>query len=164
MRGWGTGIRNRIRIAALLVLVSLAPGCGRYSAFTLPPLSGGNPHLAFTFEERPAPVLSRGPARDVLNPSVVGRWHVYYSAWDGRTWRTLHAFTPDLRQWQNFGVVLSPDPQTWEGSYIAANGSALELNGILWYWYVAGPRDRPRLGLAGTGASSPVPSSIPAPT
>ncbi len=163
MRVRESGMRRRIPVPALLVLVSLAPGCGRYSDFTLPPLSGGNPHLAYTFEERPGPVLSRGTARDVLNPSVVGRWHVYYSAWDGRTWRTLHAFTPDLRQWRDFGVVLSPDPQTWEGSYIAANGSALEWDGALWYWYVAGPRDRPRLGLARDWRKLPGPVLDPGP-
>ena len=44
--------------------------------------------------------------------------------------------------------MLSPDPATWEGSYIAANGSALIVDGQFWYWYVAGPKDRLRIGLA----------------
>jgi hypothetical protein len=164
MRRRGPGGRDRrIRFPGLLALVALGTGCGSYSEFTLPGLAGGNPNVAFRFEEQPAPVLSAGRARDVLNPSVVGRWHVYYSAWDGRTWRTVHAFTPDLRQWRDLGVVLEPDPQSWEGSYIAANGSALEVGGAVWYWYVAGPRDRPRLGLARDWHKLPGPVLDPGP-
>ena len=34
--------------------------------------------------------------------------------------------------------ILSPDPQTWEGDYIAANGSALYDEGRYLYWYQAG--------------------------
>ncbi len=45
-------------------------------------------------------------------------------------------------------MILSPDPRTWEGSYIAANGSALFHENQFWYWYQAGPRERPRIGLA----------------
>jgi predicted GH43/DUF377 family glycosyl hydrolase len=47
--------------------------------------------------------------------------------------------------------VLSPDPATWEGNYIAANGSALFEEGRFCYWYQAGPKDTPRLGLAVSG-------------
>jgi len=43
---------------------------------------------------------------------------------------------------------LSPQPGAWEGSYIAANGAALLDSGRFFYWYVAGPRDRPEIGLA----------------
>ena len=45
-------------------------------------------------------------------------------------------------------MILTPDPQTWEGSYIAANGSALSYQNQFWYWYQAGPRGKPRIGLA----------------
>ena len=45
-------------------------------------------------------------------------------------------------------MVLSPDPATWEGGYIAANGSALFVEGQFWYWYRPGPKELPRLGLA----------------
>jgi len=45
-------------------------------------------------------------------------------------------------------VILSPDARTWEGSYIAANGSALWYENQFWYWYQAGSRERPRIGLA----------------
>jgi len=58
------------------------------------------------------------------------------------------AASGDGTHWQKQGVILSPDPQTWEGSYIAANGSALWYENQFWYWYQAGPRERPRIGLA----------------
>src|SRR6185436_15300682 len=66
---------------------------------------------------------------------------------DGRTWHTGHAIRRDS-VWEKKDIILSPDPRTWEGSYIAANGSALFLGGGFWYWYVAGPRERPSIGLA----------------
>ncbi len=51
--------------------------------------------------------------------------------------------------------MLSPDPQTWEGGYIAANGSALSAGTEFLYWYHAGPRETPRIGLArSTGGTS----------
>jgi len=131
------------------IIVLSGSGCGRYADFTLPRVSGGDPNMTFTFEQRPEPILTREPgweSHDVLNPSVVGR-DMFYSAFDGRTWRTLHARSDDGIHWLKLGVILSPDPQTWEGSYIAANGSALD-EGTTWYWYVAGPRERPRVGLA----------------
>ena len=42
--------------------------------------------------------------------------------------------------------MLAPDPASWEGGYIAANGTALDLNGFFHYWYQAG--EPPRIGLA----------------
>ncbi|MCX6633444.1 MAG: hypothetical protein NTW28_38095, partial [Candidatus Solibacter sp.] len=68
-----------------------------------------------------------------------------YSVFDGHTWHTAEAVGDEKR-----GIILSPDPKTWEGDYIAANGSAVFVqNGLrIWYWYVAGPRDKPRIGLA----------------
>jgi predicted GH43/DUF377 family glycosyl hydrolase len=50
--------------------------------------------------------------------------------------------------WVRRGRVLSPDTSTWEGSYIAANGSALTESGVVLYWYHSGPRERPRIGFA----------------
>lgn len=131
----------------LVSLAVLLAGCGRYGDFTLPALPGGNTHVAFQFDEHAGPVLDRGAAGDVLNPSVVGR-DMYYSEWDGRTWHTSHARSEDGAAWTRLGRLLSPDPRTWEGSYIAANGSALAVGGETWYWYVAGRRDRPEIGLA----------------
>jgi sucrose-6-phosphate hydrolase SacC (GH32 family) len=74
---------------------------------------------------------------------VYGRTNLY-SVFDGRTWHTALATTEDGIRWIPRGIVLSPDPNTWEGSYIAANGSLL---GDL-YWYEAGPKERKHIGLA----------------
>jgi predicted GH43/DUF377 family glycosyl hydrolase len=48
--------------------------------------------------------------------------------------------------WTKSGRVLSPDPRTWEGGYIAANGALLRWRGEFAYWYQAG--SPPRIGLA----------------
>jgi predicted GH43/DUF377 family glycosyl hydrolase len=108
-------------------------------------------------EARANPVIARGDgweSGDVLNPSVVrvtnGLINLY-SGFDGRTWHTGLASSEDGHAWTRKGKVLSPDAQTWEANYIAANGSAAMYNGRLWYWYVAGPKERPRLGLARSG-------------
>jgi hypothetical protein len=128
-------------VAAFLSL--FLAGCGRYAEFTLPPVAGGDPALTFRFVAQPDPVLARGQFEDALNPSVSGNLN-YYSVFDGRTWHTAAATSDDGIHWSPRGIVLSPDPKTWEGSYIAANGSLL---GNL-YWYEAGPKDALRIGLA----------------
>ena len=135
-----------------LVLLS---SCGRYADFTLPPVAGGDPHMTFTFDALPQPVLSPNggwEAGDVLNPSVVraaGSLVNYYSGFDGHTWHTGRATSSDGIHWQRQGLFLSPAAGTWEGSYIAANGSALSYQGRVWYWYVAGPKSNPRIGFEG---------------
>ena len=137
-----------MRRRSFLCLAALAPaGCGRYGDFTLPRVAGGDPAMTFAFDERPEPVLARGDARDALNPSVVDGRSMYYSVNDGRAWRTALATSQDGVAWRKRGEILAPDPHTWEGSYIAANGSALLHAGAVWYWYVAGPMERPRIGL-----------------
>jgi predicted GH43/DUF377 family glycosyl hydrolase len=135
---------TRLLLAAAALWMA---GCGRYSDFSLPPLAGGDSRATFHWEPSPEPVLRRDEAKDVLNPSVAGGF-MLYSTWDGRTWRTALAISQDGIRWQKQGSVLEPDPQTWEGSYIAANGSALRVGSQFWYWYVSGPREGPRLGLA----------------
>ena len=102
----------------------------------------------------PEPVIRRGdssdvlnPSSDVLNPSVVrfqGAYWNLYSEFDGRTWHTAAAISPDGIAWMKLGRVLSP--QGWEGSYIAANGSALVVGDEMFYWYEAG--DPFRIALA----------------
>ena len=126
--------------------------------------------MTFAFEQRPEPILSPEPgweSHDVLNPSVIpDPWTPapasqaptpgfpprpllnIYSGYDGHTWHTGLASSGDGLHWRKRGKILSPDPQTWEGSYIAANGSALFHAKQIWYWYAAGPEDSPRLGLA----------------
>jgi predicted GH43/DUF377 family glycosyl hydrolase len=131
-------------------------GCGRYADFTLPAAAGGDGGAGFELAARPEPVLGRGAgfdSHDVLNPSVVRHENLLnlYSAFDGRTWSTGAAVSEDGATWRKLGLVLAPDAATWEGSYIAANGSALFFGGRYWYWYQAGPKGAPRLGLALSG-------------
>lgn len=141
-----------MRILLVCWLGGLA-GCG-YSDFELPKLAGGT-GPAYRFEAAPEPVLSRGApgdwdSRDALNPSVVlhgGLYYNLYSGFDGKTWRTGLATSPDGVRWAKAGPVLTPDA-AWEGAYIAANGSALMHEGRFWYWYQSGPKETPRIGLA----------------
>jgi predicted GH43/DUF377 family glycosyl hydrolase len=89
---------------------------------------------------------------DALNPSVIngpdGQLLNFYSGFDGRTWHTGLATSSDGVSWTKRGKVLSPDPRTWEANYIAANGSALLVNGEYFYWYQAGAMGHTRIGLA----------------
>jgi len=133
-------------------LVALA-GCGRYRDFTLPVQTGG-PAVNWKWQARPNPVLKRGApgewdAVDVLNPSVIRQGDAYYnffSGYDGKAWHTGLAVSGDGVTWHKEARILSPDPGTWEGSAIAANGSAItDESGIL-YYYQAG--DPPQIGLA----------------
>jgi predicted GH43/DUF377 family glycosyl hydrolase len=133
---------------AIAALALLFAGCGKYAEFSLPPLTGGGPDLNIEWEEGAGPVLPRDTTPDVLNPSVLPTGDMFYSEWDGRTWHTAQARSVDGLRWVKLSRVLSPEPHTWEGSYIAANGSALLHGTETWYWYVAGPRERARIGLA----------------
>jgi len=144
-----------IRVYPWLLFSLFLSGCGRYAEFTLPPAPGGDLTLTFAFDALPNPVLTRGEtwdAGDVLNPSVFhesGGLVNYYSGFDGHTWHTGRAISSDGIHWQKQGKLLSPSPNTWEGAYIAANGSAVSDLGRIWYWYVAGPKSRPQIGLDG---------------
>jgi len=146
---------SSVSIRVHLWLILSLSGCSRYADFTLPPAPGGDPHLIFAFDALPDPVLARGvgwDSGDVLNPSVFrepGGLVNYYSGFDGRTWRTGRATSSDGIHWRKEGKLLSPDPSTWEGSYIAANGAALAWQGQVRYWYVAGPKAHPKIGLHG---------------
>jgi len=138
-----------MRRAHFLALLSgaLLTGCGRYADFTLPAPETSGPRALFTWEARTEPVIARGDSSDVLNPSVVrfqGAYWNFYSEFDGRTWHTAAATSSDGFAWMKLGRVLSP--QGWEGSYIAANGSALVAREEILYWYEAG--DPFRIALA----------------
>ncbi|HJT87763.1 MAG TPA: hypothetical protein VJ732_07895 [Bryobacteraceae bacterium] len=142
-------MKRWLLLAAPLLLLA---GCGRYADFTLPRLPGGPP-ASYRWEALRDPVLTRGAgweSHDVLNPSVVraGSYYNFYSGFDGQTWRTGVASSADGLEWRKLGMVLEPDARTWEGSYLAANGSALYDGGEFRYWYQAGPRESPRIGLA----------------
>ena len=141
---------RRKSCASILFLFVGSAGCGRYSDFAPPPPDAGGPRAPFTWEAAPAPVLGRGPeawdAVDVLNPSVIrfrGGYLNLYSGFDGKTWRTGAATSPDGVAWTKTTQVLSPEG--WEGSW-ATNGSALVDGSEILYWYAAG--DPPRIALA----------------
>ena len=137
----------------LLLGVVLLSSCARYGDFILPTSSvtGGT---QASWHPEAAPVLTRGDwdAVDVLNPSVIrghdGRLFNFYSGFDGRTWHTGLATSNDGHHWTREGRVLSPEPQNWEGTYIAANGSARLVDGEYSYWYQAGALGQTRIGLA----------------
>jgi predicted GH43/DUF377 family glycosyl hydrolase len=78
----------------------------------------------------------------------MGQLFNFYSGFDGETWRTGLANSADGIHWQPQGAVFAPDPHSWEAGYIAGNGSALIYRGEFWYWYVAGPKNAGRIGLA----------------
>ncbi|MFB3827579.1 MAG: hypothetical protein ACE15B_12475 [Bryobacteraceae bacterium] len=139
-----------MRRSAAVLLAAMAAGCGRYADFTLPPAEGALREMTYTFEAQTEPVMTRGGFADVLNPSVVRAGSLYYnlySAYDGAVWRTRLATSADGTRWTDHGTVLSPGPADWEGGYIAANGTALHQDEFL-YWYQAGPKGAPRIGLA----------------
>lgn len=140
--------------AGVLAALGVLAGCGGYEDFVLPPPKGLQSTTGFRWVEHPGPVLLRGaPGEwdgvDALNPSVVhraGRYYNFYSGFDGKTWRTGLAISRDGVVWEKQGRVIEPDGQTWEGDYIAANGSALWFRGEFYYWYQAG--NPPQIGLA----------------
>jgi predicted GH43/DUF377 family glycosyl hydrolase len=141
-----------LKVILGVLIASFAGSCGRYADFTLPPPEASGPTGPFRWEAQAAPVLARGGAgdwdsTDVLNPSVL-RWNNrylnLYSGFDGKTWHTGVAESADGAVWNKRGKILSP--QGWEGNYIAANGSAMEFQGEILYWYQAG--DPPRIALA----------------
>jgi predicted GH43/DUF377 family glycosyl hydrolase len=111
-----------------------------------------------TWDVQPKPVLERGPEgawddSDVLNPSVVrlnGTLYNFYSGFDGKTWHTGLATSEDGSVWEKFAAnpILSPDAATWEGDYIAANGTAFHDGEQFLYWYHGGPRGAAQIGLA----------------
>lgn len=144
-------------LAVPFLAVILSSGCGRYAEFTLPtPDSAGPAPVAWEWQERGMPQIGPGAAGewdsvDALNPSVVRRdgayWN-YYSGFDGAVWHTGLATSSDGVQWQKQGMVLSPQPGTWEDGYIAANGSALVIGSETLYWYQAGAKGATNIGLA----------------
>ncbi|HYO81574.1 MAG TPA: hypothetical protein VES20_09245, partial [Bryobacteraceae bacterium] len=142
---------------ALIVVLPLAcVSCSRYGEFTLP--SPGKPAtgaVTLEWERRPEPVLPRSQpgsfdSVDTLNPSVVqqgGQLWNFYSGYDGSAWHTALAESADGLTWKRSGRLFSPARSTWEGSYIAANGSALYRSGKWLAWYQGGS-PTPRIGMA----------------
>ena len=128
-----------MRIASPVAFLVLLAGCGRYADFALPAPETAGPRAPFTWEANPAPVISRDASSDVLNPSVVrfqGAYWNFYSEFDGGAWHTAAASSADGLAWTKLGRVLSPEAS--EGSYIAANGTAIAAGDEILYWYEAG--------------------------
>lgn len=135
------------RARALAASLVFLAGCGRYADFTLPPPETSGPRPPFRWQADRDPIIARGTATDVLNPSVIrwrGSYLNFYSEFDGKTWHTALATSQDGVRWEKRGRVLSPSG--WEGNYISANGSALASNDQIDYWYQAG--NPPRIALA----------------
>lgn len=140
--------------APALMAVLLCACGGRYADFTLPVLPGAPAPVSAEWDVRSEPVLRNGaPGEwdgvDALNPSVVRTASGYlnfYSGYDGKTWHTGLASSADGLAWTKHGRTFSPDPGTWEGDYIAANGSVVEVAGEFWHYYQGGRM--PRIGLA----------------
>ena len=136
-----------------MLALAVLSACGRYGDFTLPALQPAK-GITYKVSSFSPPLLTRGAAGawdsvDVLNPSVIVWRETYYnlySGFDGHTWRTGVATSADGLKWTKAGLVLQPEASTWEGDYIAANGSALVFHGRILYWYQAAKP--PRIGLA----------------
>lgn len=79
-------------------------------------------------------------SKDVLNPSVMiwkGKYYNYYSGWDGDVWRTGLAISEDGISWDKIenNPVLDIRNDSWDSSYIAANGSAVVFQDKIYYFY-----------------------------
>lgn len=105
------------------------------------------------------PVMGRGApgtweGEDVLNPSVIqrnGQLIDYYSGYDGKIWRTGYASSHDSgKTWAKHPAPVI-DLDAWNKTYIAANGSAVEVNGQV-YNYFAGV-DKNGVGRIGLATS-----------
>jgi sucrose-6-phosphate hydrolase SacC (GH32 family) len=120
----------------LLVMV----GCGNYGDFALSKSkTDATTARGFAWSAQAEPVIARGERSDVLNPSVVkfrGEYWNLYSEYDGKQWHTAAATSKDGVRWIERGRILSPNDE--EGSYIAANGSAVVVGDELFYWYEVG--------------------------
>ena len=141
------------RALSVLVAAGCIGSCTRYADFTLPVLPATARSVSYEWNVYPEPLLTRGASgwdsTDALNPSVAevgGLLYNFYSGYDGKVWSTGLATSTDGLHWTKKGRVLAPDPATWEGDYIAANGSAVHLGNEFLYWYQA--NRSPRIGLA----------------
>ena len=113
--------------------------------------------MHYEWEPRDAPVLPHGGAgewdsHDALNPSVVRRGAAYYNFYSGFDGNDLAHDPGDFRRRPRRGRKKAwcwlPSRAPGKADYIAANGSALFDEGEFRYWYQAGPKEAPRLGLA----------------
>lgn len=136
-------------ISILMCVCFALSGCSRYSDFTLPAPDSSGPRGPFTWSAMEDPVIARGDAMDVLNPSVIhsnGEYLNLFSEYDGKEWFTRLARSKDGIAWTKQRALQVPS----EGG-IAANGSALVGDGgVLLYWFQTG--SPARIVLARQGA------------
>lgn len=134
------------RRSFLAASASLLAACGRYDDFRLPTIDRTPIAGRWSWEALPEPVIVRGAAGewdsiDALNPSVVlhdGVYYNFYSGFDGKTWHTGLATSADGLRWSKQGRILSPESN--EGTYIAANGTAFRTaTEFLYYYEINGP-------------------------
>ncbi|WP_080507480.1 hypothetical protein [Bryobacter aggregatus] len=133
----------------VLLLCVLLSSCAPYADFGLPKPTAG-PALKLDWKTQAAPVLVRGDAVDVLNPSVAqwqGQYWNLYSVFDGKVWYTALALSPDGLRWAPQGKVLGLT-EAWEGDYIAANGGVVAAGKELLYAYQAGEKGKTVIGIA----------------
>ncbi len=138
-----------MRTALLAVFTGLLCSCGRYDTFALPK-PGPGAALDLHWKPRSEPVIERGTALDVLNPSVVawrGEYLNLYSQFDGKSWATMLASSKDGIAWTGNRKILSPS-EAWEGTYIAANGGVAVHREQLLYSYQAGEKGHSVIGIA----------------
>jgi predicted GH43/DUF377 family glycosyl hydrolase len=145
-------------------LAVLAAGCGsrfepKQARFTVGPCEalGVTGIEDASWRMAPRPLIERGPegawdSVDALNPSVVrfrDRYFNLYSGFNGETWSSGLATSPDGAVWEKHpGNPLFGPHHRWEGSYMAANGASLVRGDDLLHWYQAGPRNETRIGFA----------------
>ena len=161
---------------------SVRPGRSGRAAADAMPISrcrrfrAANRQPTFAFEARPEPgagargrvghgrcaePLGRAPGDSLLN---------FYSGFDGNTWRTGCGLRQTACSGEKRGMVLAPDPRTWEGSYIAANGSRAVHRQDAFWLLVPGRPERARRGLGSRAsegdalAKGPRPVLEPVPT
>lgn len=144
-------MRSRYLLAVVLPFIV---SCNPSKRFALPAKPGVAGDVVATWREHAGNPLLRPEASepsDVLNPSVLhwrDKYWNLYSGFDGKTWHTGAAVSANGLDWTSRkSRILSPDPSTWEGPYIAANGSALAVDSMLFYWFQAG-KTKPSIGLA----------------
>jgi predicted GH43/DUF377 family glycosyl hydrolase len=130
--------------SALLIFV-LATGASAEPFYLQEPAFPKSALILGDISASPEPSLRTSPENhwdsvDLLNPSVIywrGQYWNYYSGFDGKTWRTGVAVSPDGSSWRKLdqNPVLSPAGGSWDSEYISANGAAIVFRDRVFYYY-----------------------------
>lgn len=106
-----------------------------------------------------SPIIENGnedewDCSDVLNPSVIkfdGKYFNYYSGYNGEIWQTGLAVSNDGVNWEKYenNPILTISDQGWDSQYIAANGSAIVIDDMVYYYYQgSNEKGKAQIGLA----------------